>query len=201
MKKKIVVLASGNGTNFVSLREYIRKKKLKAEIVSLISDNPAANALLLAHSFGIEPISFSFPKEEREAYNQALDQKIAEYSPDLIVAAGYMKILPPFLVDKYPNRIINIHPSLLPSFKGLHAIRQAMNYGVKFTGCTTHFVDNSLDGGIIIMQSVVKIKEDMTESDLTAAVHKEEYKILPKSVHYFLDDKIKIENRKITIQE
>ncbi len=201
MKKKIVVLASGIGTNFVALREYIRKKKLPAEIVALITDNPMSNSLLIALSFGIEPIALSFEKEARAELNLALDEKLSHYSPDLIVTAGYMKILPDFIVQKYENKIINIHPSLLPAFKGLHAIQQAYDYGVKATGCTTHFVDTSLDGGKIILQTVVKIHPEMSLSELTAKVQKEEHKILPKTVQYFIEDRITILGRQIQIQE
>ncbi len=112
-----------------------------------------------------------------------------------------MKILPEFIVNKYENRIINIHPSLLPAFQGMNAIKRAWDYGVKVTGCTTHFVDNSLDGGKIILQTVIKIKPEMSESDLTNKIHKEEHKLLPKSVQYFLEDRIIIEDRKISIKE
>lgn len=201
MKKKIVVLASGLGTNFVALREYIRKKKLNAEIVALITDNPTSNSLLIALSFGIEPIALSFEKTARTELNLALDEKLSIFTPDLIVTAGYMKILPEFIVNKYENRIINIHPSLLPAFQGINAIKRAWEYGVKVTGCTTHFVDNSLDGGKIILQTVIKIKPEMSETDLTGKIHKEEHKLLPKSVQYFIEDRIIIEDRKILIRE
>ncbi len=201
MKKKIVVLASGIGTNFVAIREFIRKKKINAEIVALISDNPTSNALLVALSFGIEPIALTFEKGARDELNIALDEKLAMYTPDLVVTAGYMKILPDFIVNKYENKIINIHPSLLPSFKGLGGIQQAWEYGVKVTGCTTHFVDSSLDGGKIILQSVIKIKADMNLTELTAKVQKEEHKILPKTVQYFIEDRIIINGRQIQIQE
>jgi phosphoribosylglycinamide formyltransferase 1 len=201
MKKKIVVLASGNGTNFIALKEYIRKKKLNAEIVALISDNPKANALLLANSFGIPDIYIQYSNEHKVEFNQNLFSQINQFEPDLIVCAGYMRILPDFIVEAYEKKIINIHPSLLPAFKGLNAIHQAYEYGVKITGCTTHFVDNTMDGGMIILQSVIKIKENISESDLTDAIHKEEHKILPKSVHYFLENKLKFENRRIIIQE
>jgi phosphoribosylglycinamide formyltransferase 1 len=202
MKKKIVVLASGIGTNFVAIREYIRKKKINAEIVALMSDNPTSNALLVALSFGIEPVSLTMEKGvSRDELNKTLDEKLSLYTPDLVVTAGYMKILPDFIVNKYENKIINIHPSLLPSFKGLGGIQQAWEYGVKVTGCTTHFVDTSLDGGKIILQTVIKIKEGMSLTELTAKVHKEEHKILPKTVQYFIEDRIIINGRQIQIQE
>lgn len=117
------------------------------------------------------------------------------------MTAGYMKLLPDLIVQKYENKIINIHPSLLPAFQGMHAIKRAYEYGVKVTGCTTHFVDSSLDGGRVIMQSVVKIKPGMKEEDLRIAIQKEEHKILPKSVQYFIEDRLVIHGRDVKILE
>ncbi len=199
MKKKILVLASGMGSNFAAIREHIRKKKLKAEISALISDNPESNSLLLALSFKIDSVSIPFRKDDREGYNRDLLRKIRQYGPDLIVTAGYMRILPDFIVNEYTHRIINIHPSLLPAFPGINSIHKAYAYGSQISGCTTHFVDNTVDGGPIILQSAVKIKNGMSETDLTEVIHKEEHKILPLSVQYFIEDRIQIEGRRITI--
>lgn len=157
MKKRIVVLASGMGSNFVALAEYIRKKKVNADIVGLLSDNPESNALIIALSLGIPSLGIIYEKENRDELNEKLYQKLIDHAPDIIVTAGYMKLLPDFIVQEYENRIINIHPSLLPAFQGMHAIRRAFEYGVKITGCTTHFVDSTLDGGKVILQTIVKI--------------------------------------------
>lgn len=199
MKKRIVVLASGMGSNFVALAEYIRKKKVNADIVGLLSDNPESNALIIALSLGIPSLGIIYEKENRDELNEKLYQKLIDHAPDIIVTAGYMKLLPDFIVQEYENRIINIHPSLLPAFQGMHAIRRAFEYGVKITGCTTHFVDSTLDGGKVILQTIVKILPGMSESDLTKAIQKEEHKLLPKTVHLFVDEKIKIEGRNIRI--
>ncbi len=201
MKKKIVVLASGRGSNFAALVQFIKRKKLNAEIVALISDNPTAGALLLADSFNIRAICIPFRKEERTNFNEKLFKTLKDSEPDLIVAAGFMKILPPEIVNYFERKIINIHPSLLPAFPGIGSIQKAWEYGVQVTGCTTHFIDNTLDGGIIILQSIVKIKPNMSLADLESAIHKEEHKILPKSVKYFIEGKIKIINRRVVIEE
>lgn len=200
MKKKIIVLASGQGSNFAALRESLRRKKTNGEIIALISDNPESNALLLAASFGIKSISIPYKKEERESYHQKLLFTLREMEPDLIVTAGYMRILPPEIVDSFPLKIINIHPSLLPAFPGIASIKKAWEYGVSLTGCTTHFVDNTVDGGIIISQAVVKITKEMNLESLEAAIHKAEHKILPQTVRYFLEDKIQIQDRRVYIQ-
>ncbi|MCB1177168.1 MAG: phosphoribosylglycinamide formyltransferase [Leptospiraceae bacterium] len=201
MKKKIVVLASGAGTNFAALREYIRKKKLNAEIIELLSDNPTSNALLLAVSFKIPRTVIPKAKENREEYNKNLLEKLKILDPDLIVCAGYMKILPSEIIREFPKKIINIHPSLLPAFPGINSIKKAWDYGVKVTGCTTHFVDETVDGGEIILQSEVKITSEMTETGLTERIHKEEHKILPKSVQLFIEGKLEIKNRRVIIKE
>lgn len=201
MKKKIVVLASGNGTNFAALREYIRRRKLNGEIIALISDNPMSNALLLAVSFKILHVCISFDKENREEFNRELLQKLKNLEPDLIVCAGFMKVLPPEIIRAYPFKIINIHPSLLPAFPGTKSIQRAFEYGVPLTGCTTHFVDETVDGGVIILQSIVKIKPEMNLEELTMAIHKAEHKLLPKTIKYFLEDKIKIKNRRVILEE
>ncbi|MDX1958889.1 MAG: phosphoribosylglycinamide formyltransferase [Leptospiraceae bacterium] len=201
MNKKIVVLASGNGTNFSALFRYLKRKKLPAEIVSLISDNPESNALLIALAHGVPSHTIDFKRKVKEEANSELHQRLKELEPDLIVTAGYMRILPEPIIASFPNKIINIHPSLLPAFKGLKAIAQAKNYGVKVTGCTTHFVDASIDGGYIILQEVLKIKPNMTEDDIHSAVQKLEHKILPKSVHLFLTGKLSIQDRTVIIEE
>jgi phosphoribosylglycinamide formyltransferase 1 len=201
MIKKIVVLASGKGTNFAALRESLRRRKTSGEIIALVSDNPSCNALLLAHSFGIQAISIPFRKEDRAGFHSSLFQTLKKLQPDLIVAAGYMRILQPDVVDAFPQKIINIHPSLLPSFPGMDSIRKAWNYGVAVTGCTTHFVDNTVDGGVIIQQAVVKIQADMNLETLETAIHKAEHRLLPQTVRYFLEDKIKIQDRRVYIQK
>lgn len=203
MQKKIVFLCSGKGSNFRAVVEHIRARKLDVEIVGLISDKADAGSLELAKGFGVPTFVIPFEKyrQEKEKFHSEMERLLAELSPDLVVTAGYMRILPASIINRFPNRMINIHPSLLPSFKGLKAIEQAFAYGVRYTGCTTHFVEEGVDSGAIILQSIVEILPNSTETDLTEKIHKEEHKILPFSVEYFLTDRLEIQGRKVTIRE
>ena len=203
MQKKIVFLCSGKGSNFRAVVEHIRARKLDVEIAGLISDKADAGALELAKGFGVPTFVVPFEKyrQEKEKFHLEMERLLAELSPDLVVTAGYMRILPASIINRFPNRMINIHPSLLPSFKGLRAIEQAFEYGVRYTGCTTHFVEEGMDSGAIILQSIVEILPNSTETDLTEKIHKEEHKILPLSVEYFLTDKLEIQGRRVIIRE
>jgi phosphoribosylglycinamide formyltransferase-1 len=183
MQKKIVFLCSGKGSNFRAVVEHIRARKLDVEIAGLISDKADAGALELAKGFGIPTFTIPFEKyrQEKEKF--------------------HLEILPTPIINRFVNRMINIHPSLLPSFKGLKAIEQAVEYGVRYTGCTTHFVEEGMDSGAIILQSIVEILPNSTVSDLTASIHAEEHKILPLSVEYFVTDRIEVNGRKVIIRE
>lgn len=203
MQKKIVFLCSGKGSNFKAVVEHIRAKNLDVEIAGLISDNSSAGALDLAKSFGIPTFVIPFEKyrQEKEKFHLEMERVLVELAPNLVVAAGYMRILPTAIINRFVNRMINIHPSLLPSFKGLKAIEQAIAYGVRYTGCTTHFVEEGIDSGAIILQSIVEILPNSMESDLTAKIHAKEHKILPLSVEYFLTDRLDVQGRKVIIRE
>jgi len=203
MQKKIVFLCSGKGSNFRAVVEHIRAKKLDVEIVGLISDKADAGALELAKGFGVPTFVIPFEKyrQEKEKFHAEMERLLAKLSPDLVVTAGYMRILPSAIINRFVNRMINIHPSLLPSFKGLRAIEQAFEYGVRYTGCTTHFVEEGMDSGAIILQSIIEILPNSTETDLTAKIHAEEHKILPLSVEYFLTDRLEVKGRKVIIRE
>ncbi|HMV45770.1 MAG TPA: phosphoribosylglycinamide formyltransferase [Leptospiraceae bacterium] len=203
MQKKIVFLCSGKGSNFKAVVQHIQNKSLDVQIAGLISDKEGAGALTLAKEFGIPThvIPFDSYRNEKDRYHELLEELLLKLSPDLIVTAGYMRIIKGSTISRFENKMINIHPSLLPSFKGLKAIEQAMEYGVRFTGCTTHFVEEGIDSGPIILQSIVEILPNSTISDLTQNIHAEEHKILPLSVEYFIQDKIQIEGRKVFIRE
>jgi phosphoribosylglycinamide formyltransferase-1 len=203
MLKKIVFLCSGRGSNFKAVVEYIRAKGFDVEFSGLISDKTDAGALTLAKEFRIPTfiIPFEKYKQEKEKFHLEMENLLSRLSPDLVVTAGYMRILPASIISKFENRMINIHPSLLPAFKGLRAIEQAWEYGVRFTGCTTHFVEEGIDSGAIILQSIVEILPNMKESDLTAKIHAEEHKILPLSVQYFITDRLEIQGRKVKLRE
>jgi len=199
--KRIVFLASGRGSNFEAVAKKIRQKKISGLPVGLITDNPEARCRKIAGTYGIPAFLLDFRSfSSKDEYNTALLEKVNSLSPDLIVTAGYMRLLRKDFVETYRNRILNIHPSLLPAFPGVHAHRDAIAYGVKFSGCTVHFVDEGVDTGPIVLQSVVKIPDGMTESELARAVLKEEHKILPKAIDLFCNDRLSIEGRKVKIQ-
>lgn len=200
LKKKTIFLCSGRGSNFEAVMKSIHSGKISANPVALITDNPDAKALEIAKNYNLERIVLPYKNySNKQEFHSDLIKSTLSFSPDLIVTAGYMRILNKDFISNFPNKIINIHPSLLPSFPGLNSQKQALDYGVKFTGCTTHFVDEGVDSGPIILQAVVKIENLISERDLTYKILKEEHKILPLSVKYFCEDKIQIIGRKVTI--
>ncbi|MGJ4753526.1 phosphoribosylglycinamide formyltransferase [Leptospira kmetyi] len=200
-KKKIVFLASGRGSNLKAVLQNIKAGKIKGIAQALICDSPEAKALDIALEFQVPSHVLNFASfTDKSEYHKKLLNLLTELEPDLIVTAGYMKILKSPVIQTFPNRIINIHPSLLPAFPGLNAQKQAFEYGVKIAGCTAHFVDEGVDSGPVILQGTVKIEEGMSERDLTLEILKEEHKILPLAVQYFCENRLKIQNRKVSIQ-
>lgn len=196
----IAVFASGRGTNFQSIIDAVKAGEIEAKIRILISDNQDAGALKRAEREDIENI-FINPShfESKEDYEEELINILEGVNTDLVVLAGYMRILSPFFVSKFKNKIVNIHPSLLPAFKGLEAQKQAVEYGVKYSGCTVHFVDQGMDTGPIIKQAVVEVKDYDTAEDLAARILKEEHKIYPEVVNLIAEDRLEIEGRKVKI--
>lgn len=198
--KRVVFLASGRGSNFTASVEYIRKKKLKLDLVALVTDNPEAKALGIAKSFGIPTKVIPYATYSQKAeYHKDLLTEVESFDPDLIVACGYMRILKPEFVRMFKNKIINVHPSLLPSFPGLDSQKQALDYGVKVAGCTVHFVEEGVDTGPIILQKAIAIAPEWTEKELSLAILAEEHKILPLAIQLFCEDKLKIKERKVEI--
>ena len=197
---KIAVFASGRGSNFQSIIDSIKSGEIPAEVKLLLSDKEKSGALKRAESEEIENI-FINPDhfENKVEYEKEIINILEMAEIDLIVLAGYMRILSPLFVKKYKNKIVNIHPSLLPAFKGLNAQKQALDYGVKYSGCTVHFVDEKMDNGPIILQAVVKVKEDDTVEDLSARILKEEHKIYPEAVKLIAENRIELEGRKVKI--
>ena len=177
--KRFVVLVSGRGSNFKAILDEIQKGNIQGEIVAVISDNHHAKALDIARDAGIEAI---FGNAKSEEYPQWLLGTVQSYEPDYVLLAGYMRIVPPEFVSAFPQRIINIHPALLPSFPGLHWQRQALEYGVKISGCTVHYVDEGMDTGKIIAQRAVPVLEGDTEETLSARILKEEHQLYPAVV-------------------
>lgn len=177
--KRLVVLASGRGSNFKAILEEIQKGNINGEIVAVISDNHNAKALDIARENEIEAV---FGNAKSEEYTDWLIGTVKTYAPDYIILAGYMRIVPPAFVEAFRGKIINIHPALLPSFKGLHGQRQALEYGVKIAGCTVHYVDEGMDTGKIIAQRAVEVKEDDTEDSLSARILEQEHQVYPAVV-------------------
>ncbi|MDP3396555.1 MAG: phosphoribosylglycinamide formyltransferase [Methanoregula sp.] len=198
--KRIAVVASGRGSNFQAVIDAIRNGKVPAECVALITDNPKAYALERAKMSGIpcRIIDYAtFPS--REVYERALLATMQDVNADLFVLAGYMRILGASIVKAFPGKMINIHPALLPAFTGLHAQRQAFQYGVKVSGCTVHFVDESLDGGPIILQQCVPVLETDDEDALAERILMHEHECLPEAIRLFCEDRLVIEGRKVRV--
>jgi phosphoribosylglycinamide formyltransferase-1 len=182
---KIAVFSSGTGTNFAAILKSIKSKKItKAEIVLLISDNPDALAVRRARDVQIPVFTFrakDYPN--KQAYEEEILEKLRQRNVDFIVLAGYMRLLGPVLLHVYEGKIINVHPSLLPAFKGKDAIGQALDYGVKVTGVTVHYVDQGMDTGPIIAQQVIKIDAEETKETLRRKIQEIEHKLLPEVIH------------------
>jgi phosphoribosylglycinamide formyltransferase 1 len=198
MKKRIGVLLSGRGSNFEALAESIASGRIpNAEIAIVISNREGAPGLERAKSRGIATRPIPSKGLERETYDRQVVAVLNEHKVDLICLAGYMRLLSPYFVAAFPNRILNIHPSLLPSFPGLESQRQALEYGVKFAGCTVHFVDENLDAGPIVLQAVLPVNDDDTEDTLSARILREEHRIYSEAVRIVLEGRFKIEGRRV----
>ncbi|HWQ63364.1 MAG TPA: phosphoribosylglycinamide formyltransferase [Methanospirillum sp.] len=199
-KGTFVVLASGRGSNFQAILDKAAEGYIPAVCKALITDNPDAYAIERARAAGIpgEVVSFrSF--SDKQTYETALIAAIQKYDPDLVVLAGYMRILGSEIVRKYSGRMVNIHPSLLPSFTGLHAQQQAVNYGVKVAGCTVHFVTEDMDAGPVIIQRTVPVFEGDDGDILADRILIEEHKAFPEAIRLFFERRLRIEGRVVKI--
>ncbi|MCM8799170.1 MAG: phosphoribosylglycinamide formyltransferase [Candidatus Omnitrophica bacterium] len=198
--KNIAVFASGRGTNFSAIAQAIKKGKIKANLALVVCDNPKAGVIKRAKRQGVKVVLVLREDfKSKEEFEAKIIQHLEENKIDLVVLAGFMRLLSPNFVKRFYGRIINIHPALLPSFKGTQGIQDAFNYGVKVTGVTVHFVDEEMDHGPIILQEVVKIKENDTLESLEEKIHKIEHKIYPEAIRLFLEGRLKIEGRKVKI--
>lgn len=198
--KRIAVFASGFGSNLQALIDCSKSGNLGGEIVLVFSNNKDAYALKRAEKHGIKTVVLD-PKDfkTREQFDLKLIELLKREKIDLVVLAGYMLLLTPKFVSEFRNKILNIHPALLPSFKGTHAIKDAYEYGVKVTGVTVHFVDEDMDSGPIILQEPVYIKDNDTPEEVEEKIHKVEHKIYPLAVKYFCEGRLKVEGRKVKI--
>ena len=197
----IGVLVSGRGTNLQAIIEAIEKGQIEGKISVVISDNPKAYALERAKQYNIETKYINYKEfKTREGYDKKIIKSLKEKEIELVILAGYMKILSSYFIRTYKNKIMNIHPALLPSFPGLEAQSQAVNYGVKISGCTVHFVDEGLDSGPIILQKAVEVKDNDTEESLAERILKEEHKIYPQAIQLFSQGRLMIKGRKVFIK-
>lgn len=201
-KLRLGVLVSGNGSNLQSIIESIESGYLPCEIAVIVSDKPEAYALKRAEKYGIpavvtNPAHFS----SREAFDKEVAGTLIKYEVGLVILAGYMRIVTSTLISAFPMRIINIHPALLPSFPGLHVQKKALDYGVKFAGCTVHFVDEGVDTGPIITQAVVPVRDDDTEESLSARILKEEHRIYPHAIKLFAEGELEVRGRRVFVKQ
>jgi phosphoribosylglycinamide formyltransferase 1 len=198
MGKRIGVLLSGRGSNFEALADSVAAGRLPgAEIAVVVSNREGAPGVARAKERGIAARVIPSKGLEREAYDRQVVAVLNEHKVDLVCLAGYMRLLSPFFVASFPNRILNIHPSLLPSFPGLESQRQALEYGVKFAGCTVHFVDENLDAGPIVLQATVPVRDDDTEETLSSRILAEEHRIYTEAVRIVLEGRYKIAGRRV----
>ncbi|MBZ5527115.1 MAG: phosphoribosylglycinamide formyltransferase [Acidobacteriia bacterium] len=200
MKKRIGVLLSGRGSNFEALADAISAGRIpNAEIALVISNHEDAPGIARARSRGIPALVLPSKGLQREAYDRQAVAALREKQVELVCLAGFMRLLSPFFIQSFPGAILNIHPSLLPSFPGLEAQKQALEYGVKFAGCTVHFVDENLDAGPILLQSVVPVRDDDTEQTLSARILAEEHKLYPEAVRLVLEGRYSIQARRVIL--
>ncbi len=197
----IVVLISGRGSNLEAIINAVKEGKINGNISLVLSNKKEAKGLEIAKKYGIkakfiDPNFFS----SRRGYDIYITEYIKKHNPDLVVLAGYMRILSDEFIESFEGKLLNIHPSLIPAFQGLKAQKQALEYGAKFTGCTVHFVTKELDNGPIIIQAVVPIEPEDNVEILSEKILKYEHRIYPQAIKWFVDNRIKIEGRKVFVE-
>ena len=202
MKKiKLGVLVSGRGSNLQTIIDNIENGNLAAEVAVVISDQADAYALERARKHNIAAVQLSAKgyRAKREEYDALLVGELRKYGVELVCLAGFMRIITPVLIKAYPNRVMNIHPALLPAFPGLHVQKAALEHGVKFSGCTVHFVDEGMDTGPIIIQAVVPILDADTEDSLSGRILTQEHKIYSRAIQLYAEGRLKVEGRRVMV--
>jgi len=199
-KLRIGVLASGGGTNLQSIIDRCQDDSLDAEIAVVICNNPAAGALERAAQAGIASRCINHRDfSSREDFDTAVVSALQESGVELVVLAGFMRIITQTFIDAFPDRVINIHPALLPSFPGLHVQQQAIDYGARFSGCSVHFVDGGVDTGPILIQAVVPVLQDDTAETLAARILEQEHRIYPRAIQLIAENRVHINGRQVSI--
>jgi phosphoribosylglycinamide formyltransferase-1 len=202
MKKvKLAVLVSGRGSNLQAIIDNIERGILSAELAVVISDQTDAYALERArkHNIPAVPVGTKGHKGKRDEYDALLVRELQRRNVELVCLAGFMRIITPTLIKAFPNRILNIHPSLLPAFPGLHVQKKAIEHGAKFSGCTVHFVDEGMDTGPIIIQAVVPILDDDTEDSLSERILKQEHKIYSRAIQLYAEGRLTVRGRRVFV--
>ena len=197
--KNVAILLSGRGSNFLALSDAIEAGKIPAQIVLVVSNNANAIGLKHAQDRNYETVYIPSTGVERETYDRQVAEKLQAADTEVICLAGFMRLLSPWFIRHYPHRILNIHPSLLPAFTGLHGQQQALEWGVKVSGCTVHLVDEKLDHGPIILQQAVPVLDKDTEETLAARILEYEHQIYPKALKLLCEESIRVEGRRVVV--
>lgn len=199
--RRLGILLSGRGSNFMAIADNIAAGRLDAEIAVVISNRAEAPGLAAAQARGLPAVAIPSKGLDRESYDRLLLEELRARQVDLVCLAGYMRLLSPMFVRAFPMRILNIHPSLLPAFPGLDAQHQALMHGVRYSGCTVHFVDENLDAGPILLQAVVPVFDDDTVESLSARILKEEHRIYSEAICIVLEGRYRIEGRRVLLAQ
>lgn len=202
MSLKLAILASGSGTNAQVIFEAVRQKKLDAEICVVVVNRPQAKVLERAKNFGLPAVLIDHTAFfSREEYDRKVVETIKSYGADCIVLAGYMRMVTSYFLSSFPNRVINIHPAILPSFPGIHGARDAVEYGVKFSGCSVHFVSEQMDAGPIIIQAITPCLQSDTEESLQNRIHCLEHKIYVQALQWLAQDRLEIRGHTVHLKD
>lgn len=200
MKKRLGILLSGRGSNFEAIARNVASGVIDAEIAVVIANRPEAKGLETARKLGLTALSLPSKGLDREVYDRQVVAELKKRQVDLVCLAGYMRLLSAYFVREFPQRILNIHPALLPSFPGLDAQHQAIDHGVKVSGCTVHFVDENLDSGPILAQAVVPVLNDDNADTLSARILEQEHRIYSEAINIVLSGKYHIEGRRVVLE-
>jgi phosphoribosylglycinamide formyltransferase-1 len=200
-KKRLGILISGRGSNMVAILDAIRDGRLDAEAAAVISNVESAPGLLKARELGVETLFISHKGRSREEHDTELIAQLQKRGVTLVCLAGYMRLMSPLFVRSFHNRLLNIHPSLLPAFPGLDSQRQALEHGVKVTGCTVHLVDEELDHGPIVMQCAVEVRQDDSVESLSARILEQEHRLYPQAIARVLSGNFRVEGRRTFFSE
>jgi phosphoribosylglycinamide formyltransferase-1 len=195
--KNLGILLSGRGSNFEAIARNVRAGRIPARIAVVISNKEEAAGLITARNMGLETRFIPSRGKEREAFDREVVAVLRAFAVEVVCLAGFMRILSPYFVRQFPGRILNIHPALLPAFPGTDAQKQALDYGVKFTGCTVHIVDEGVDSGPIVCQAVVPVLDEDTAESLSARILKEEHRIYSEAVCLLVEGKVRLQGRRL----